>query len=144
MPMPRDFQHACEDFDALLEAARIGADLATRNQTWTMVDAVLRVFRRRLSVAQAIGFADVLPPLVRAMFVADWRVDVAPVAFSSRAELTAEVQEVRRHHNFAPETAIGCVAAALRRQVDPIAFDRVLATLPEGARDYWAVEAPAV
>lgn len=138
MPMPREFQHPCEDFDALLEAARVAADLTTRNQTWTMIDAVLRVFRRRLTVEQGLRFADVLPPLVRAMFVADWRIDTPPVAFPSRADLTAEVQDVRRHHNFSPETAIGCVTAALRRQVDPIAFEHVLATLPDGARDYWA------
>ncbi len=142
MPMPREFQHPCEDFDALLEAARVGADLTTRNQTWTMVDAVLRVFRRRLTVEQGLRFADVLPPLVRAMFVADWRTDAPPVAFAARADLTAEVQEVRRHHNFAPDNAIACVAAALRRQVDPIAFEHVLATLPEAARAYWAVEDP--
>ena len=135
--MPREFQHAGEEFEALLIDARDRADLATRNQTYTMIDAVLRVFRRRLTVVTAIRFADVLPPLVRALFVADWDPTVAPLTFGSRGELTAEVQAVRPHHNFAPASAIADVAAALRARVDERAFDAVLATLPEGAVDYW-------
>lgn len=137
MPMPREFQHACEDFAALLAEARERADLVTGNQAYTMIDAVLRVFRRRLSLAQAIRFADVLPPMVRALFVADWNPDEPVRPFESRAELTEEVQAVRRHHNFSPETAIAVVATALRRQVDRARFDAVLAGLPEGAADYW-------
>jgi uncharacterized protein (DUF2267 family) len=51
--------------------------------------------------------------------------------------MTAEVQDLRRHHNFAPASAIADVAAALRRNMDGEQLDRVLATLPEGAADYW-------
>ena len=102
-----------------------------------MIDAVLRVFRRRLSVAEGLRFADVLPTVPRAMFVAGWDIEIAPIPFTDRATMTREVQAVRPHHNFAPDGAIGHVAAALRAQVDPIAFERVLDTLPEGARDFW-------
>jgi uncharacterized protein (DUF2267 family) len=134
-----EYQHASDDFERFLADARERADLVTRNQTWTMVDAVLRVFRRRLTVAEGLRFAEVLPPLVRAMFVTDWDVGAAPVAFASRAAMTAEVQAVRGNHNFAPDTAIGVVAAALGAAVDGAAFERVLAGLPQGARDFWAV-----
>ncbi len=109
MPMPREFQHASKDFDALIEDARDRADLATRHQTWTMIDRVPRVFRRRLTVAEGLRFAAVLPA-------------------------------VRPHHDFAPETAIAAVAGALRRQVDPIASERVLDGLPVVARAFWAAE----
>lgn len=140
MPMPREFQHASEDFDALLEDARDRADLATRHQTWTMIDAVLRVFRRRLTVAEGLRFAAVLPAVPRAMFVTDWDPSAPPVPFDDRAAMTREVQAVRPHHNFAPETAIAAVAGALRRQVDPIAFERALDGLPVAARAFWAAE----
>ena len=137
MPLPMEYQHASDDFERFLAEARGRADLTTRNQTWTMIDAVLRVFRRRLTVAEALRFAEILPPLLRAMFVVDWDVEAAPLPFGSRDALTAEVRSVRPHHNFAPPTAIADVAATLRAHVDPTALETVLATLPEGAREYW-------
>ena len=138
MPLPMEYQHASDDFERFLADARDRADLVTRNQTWTMVDAVLRVFRRRLTVAEGLRFAEVLPPLLRAMFVVDWDIAAPLVPFADRAAMTAEVQAVRGDHNFAPDTAIACVAAALRAAVDGAAFERVLAELPDGARGYWA------
>jgi uncharacterized protein (DUF2267 family) len=40
---------------------------------------------------------------------------------------------------MAPDTAIADVACALRRSaIDAAALDRVLASLPEGARDFWS------
>ncbi len=139
MPLPMEYQHASDDFERFLADVRQRADLTTRNQTWTMIDAVLRVFRRRLTVAEGLGFAEILPPLLRAMFVVDWDSEAAPLPFGSRAEMTAEVQAVRGHHNFAPDTAIADVAATLRAHVDRRTLETVLATLPEGARDYWMV-----
>ena len=138
MPLPMEYQHASDDFERFLADARERADLVSRNQTWTMVDAVLRVFRRRLTVSEGLRFAEVLPPVLRAMFVTDWDVDAEPVPFADRAAMTEEVQAVRGNHNFAPDTAIACVAGALRAAVDPQAFERVLETLPAGARDFWA------
>jgi len=57
-----------------------------------MVDGVPRGFRRRLGVADALAFADV-PPLVRALFVADWDLEEPRRAFGDRAAMTAEVHE---------------------------------------------------
>ncbi|MPT21614.1 MAG: DUF2267 domain-containing protein, partial [Starkeya sp.] len=51
--------------------------------------------------------------------------------------LTREVQGLRQHHNFAPDNCLVEVARALRHHVDTEVFDRVLATLPEGAADFW-------
>lgn len=138
MTIPLDLQHATEQFDRFLADARDTAGLATRNQTYTMVEGVLVVFRRRLSVKEAIRFAGVLPPVLRAIFVADWDTDEPRRPFADRAAMTTEVQDLRRHHNFAPQTAIADVAAALRRAMDADKLDRVLATLPVGAAEYWA------
>lgn len=137
MPIPMELQHASDDFERFLADARDGSGLATRNQTYTMVEGVLRSFRRRLAVQQALDFADALPPLLRAIFVSRWDIAEPVLPFADRATLTREVQALRQHHNFAPDTCLVEVARALRRQVDAEAFDRVLATLPDGAADFW-------
>lgn len=137
MPLPMELQHASDDFERFLADARDGSGLATRNQTYTMVEGVLRCFRRRLTVQQALDFADVLPPLLRAIFVSRWDISEPVLPFADRATLTREVQALRQHHNFAPDSCLVDVARALRRHVDAEAFDRVLQTLPDGAADYW-------
>lgn len=141
MPMPREYQIACAEFDRLLAVAQDAAGLTTRNQTWTMVQAVFQVFRKRLSQEDAIRFSQVLPALARALFVADWEPEADVQAFADRETMTREVQALRRHHNFAPESSIADVAIAVRACVDVAAFERTLATLPSGARAYWAVSA---
>jgi uncharacterized protein (DUF2267 family) len=135
-----ELQHASDDFERFLADARDISGLATRNQTYTMVQGVLQTFRRRLSVKEAIRFADALPPILRAIFVADWDADEPRRPFEDRATMTREVQSLRQDHNFSPPSCIRDVATALRRHIiDPSAFDRVLAALPPGAAEYWRV-----
>lgn len=50
-------------------AARDESGIPTTNVAWTMVQSVFLAFRRRLTVAEAVRFANVLPPLIRAMFL---------------------------------------------------------------------------
>ncbi len=140
MPMPLEYQHTTEDFERVLADARETSGLSTRNQVYTMVQAVLLTFRRRLSLADALRFAGVLPPVLRAIFVADWDPDAPPAPFGDRADWTREAQALRRHHNFAPESCIADTARALRRHVDAAAFDAVLDRLPVEARDFWSVD----
>jgi uncharacterized protein (DUF2267 family) len=137
MPVPAEYQRATDDFYKVLTDARDAAGLTTTNQAYTMVQGVLQVFRRRLEVTEAIRFLGVLPVGVRALFVADWDVNQPKRLFEDRAIMTKEVQALRAEHNFAPETAIRDVATALRRNLDEAAFDRVLATLPHGATEFW-------
>jgi uncharacterized protein (DUF2267 family) len=136
--IPMEFQHASGDFEAFLRDARDISGLSTRNQTYTMAQAVLVTFRRRLSVIDAIRFANVLPPVLRALFVADWDPEEPQREFTDRAELTLEVQGLRRDHNFSPETAIQDVATALRRHVDQKALNELLERMPSGAAEFWA------
>jgi uncharacterized protein (DUF2267 family) len=135
--VPLAYEDATRRFRLLLRDARDAAGLVTTNQSFTMVEAVLRTFRRRLDVADALAFANVLPPLVRALFVADWDPREPRGEFDSRAALTDEVKSLRRDHNFSPDDAIRAVAVAVRRHVDGPAFDRILAGLPAGAADFW-------
>lgn len=133
-----DYQHAAENFDRFLLAAIENAGLTTRNQAYTMVQAVFQVFRRRLTVTDAITFANALPPLQRALFVADWDTSEPQLPFGDREAMTLEAQSLRRHHNFSPDTCIRDVARALRQTTDEAELDRVLAALPKGAAEFWA------
>lgn len=139
MSVPTEYQRARDDFYAFLVEARDRMDLWSTHVAYTAVQGVFQTFRRRLSLEDAIRFAQVLPVGLRALFVAGWNPAEAVVAFTDRASLTAEVKGLRKDHNFAPETAIEAVAIALRNHVDRKPFEAVLATLPDGARQFWAL-----
>lgn len=138
MPVPSEYQRASQDFEKFMLDAREAAGLTTTHQTYTMVQAVFQTFRRRLTVSDAIRFAQVLPPVLRALFVADWGTDEQQRRFEDRSVMTAEVKSLRAEHNFAPDTAIRDVAVALRKNIPASDLDRVLAQLPQGAAEYWA------
>jgi uncharacterized protein (DUF2267 family) len=138
MTLPFEYQNASLQFDRFMIDARDLAGLHTTNMAWNMVVGVLRTFRRRLSVDQVLRFADLLPAVLRAIFIEDWHPCEPVPGFVSREELLAEVRAVRAAHNFSPPNAIAAVAQALRRQVDVTEFERVLSTLPAGAREFWA------
>lgn len=138
MTVPMDYRRASDLFEALLKELADAAGLDTRNQAYTMLEGVFRAFRRRLALADAVAFAQLLPPLPRALFVADWDPAPPPAAGWDRDTVTREVQALRRHHNFAPESAIADVTTVLRRHLDAAALDALLARLPEGAQAFWA------
>jgi uncharacterized protein (DUF2267 family) len=140
MTVPAQFDRASKDFYRFLVDARDEADVQTTHRAYTMVEGVLLAFRRRLSTKDALRFANALPLLLRAMFVADWDPDHPIAPWASREVLTKEVQSLRANHNFAPDDAIVAVAKALRRDVGEDELDAVLGELPEGAREFWAVE----
>ena len=140
MTVPIEYSRASEQFEAFLVDARDRAGLSTTHQAFTMTQGVLQAFRRRLSVQDALRFADALPVGLRALFVVDWNVSDAPAVFGDRASMTKEVQSLRSEHNFAPPTAIADVATILWRHVDVNRLEEVLAALPGGAEDFWKAE----
>jgi uncharacterized protein (DUF2267 family) len=137
--MPLELMHASEDFERFLADAGKLSGLASRNQTYTMTQGVFNTFRRRLDLREAIRFANVLPPVLRAIFIADWNTDEVPVSFADRATMTQEVQALRKNHNFSPDSCIRDAAAALRKNIDQKALDEVLTSLPKGSTEYWSV-----
>lgn len=139
MPVPAEYQRATDQFYAFLNDAKACADLGSTHQTYTMVQGVFQVFRRRLDFHQAILFASVLPPVLRAVFVAEWDTHEPQKPFEDRKSMAKEVCRLRPTHNFSPDTAIEDVARALRRHVDEEAFNKVLAKCPEGAKGFWMV-----
>ncbi len=84
-------------------------------------------------------FANVLPPPIRALFVADWDPDEPKLPFVDRADMTREVKSLREAHNWSPDSSIHAVAIALRRNLNEEDFDRVLSTLSPAAQSYWRI-----
>jgi uncharacterized protein (DUF2267 family) len=140
MTVPQEYKRASEQFEKFLVNARDFAFLQTTNQSYTMAQAVLQVFRRRLEIKDAILFASVLPVGLRALFVVDWNIEESRQPFDDRAAMTREVQHLRADHNISPDSAIRDVARALRQNVDTAARDRVLARLPQGAEAFWRLD----
>lgn len=140
MPVPRQYQFASMEFSQFLVDARDAAGLTSVNAAYTMTQGVLLTFRQRLDAKQGILFANVLPAVLRAIFVADWDVDEPRKRFEDRAAMTKEVQALRPNHNYSPDTVIRDVAIALRKHVDAEIFDRVLTQLPHGASEFWRID----
>lgn len=86
-----------------------------------------------------LPFSDVLPVILRALFVSDWDLDEPRVPFEDPETMTREVQALRAPHNFSPDTAIQDVARALRGNIDESGFNEVLSQLPERAAAFWKV-----
>lgn len=139
MPMPLEYRQASADFDAFMKDLVATSLIQTSHQAYTMLQAVLQVFRRRLTVDQAIAFANVLPPVLRAIFVSDWDTEAPVKPFVDRDALMKEVRAFRHDHNLSTDTALEDVTVVIRRHVDQAAFKRVLNTLPPDARRFWYI-----
>ena len=139
--MPWSYRHATKDWQAFLADAREGLELDSDNTTYTAVQGVLMTFRRRLAPRQVMAFAELLPAVLRALFVAGWDPDAPPEPWAGRAALEAEARALRPHHNLTPERPIEPVALALRRTLNQADLDRLLARLGPEAEAYWQVRA---
>ncbi|WP_342616423.1 DUF2267 domain-containing protein [Rhodoferax sp. GW822-FHT02A01] len=144
MTLPFEYQNPTLQFERFMVDARDSAGLPTTNMAWNMVVGVLHAFRWRLTVSQALSFAAVLPPVVRALFIEDWEPERPVLPFGEPADWLADVRSVRSRHNFSPPDAVASVATALRKHVDAEALDRVLSQLPVEARRYWQPKPPAM
>jgi uncharacterized protein (DUF2267 family) len=143
MPMPWAYRHATKDWQAFLADAKEGLGLTSDNMTYTAVQGVLLTFRRRLAPRDVMAFADQLPAVLRALFIAGWDPEAAPLPWAPRAELEEEARNLRKHHNLTPPEPIAPVARALRRCTRARDIDRVLARIGPDAQAFWQVDAPA-
>ncbi|GAB1480686.1 DUF2267 domain-containing protein [Paracoccaceae bacterium] len=139
MPMPWTYRQATREWQTFLADAQDALGLSTDHSTFTAVEGVLRAFRARLTPAEVVGFAQVLPAVLRAVFVADWDITQPPKAPGGRAGWTADAQALRRHHNIAPAHCVAATALALRKSVLREDLDRALAALPPFAAAFWSV-----
>ncbi|MGR3760409.1 DUF2267 domain-containing protein [Roseobacteraceae bacterium NS-SX3] len=140
--MPWTYRHSHREFQGFLQDARDRMCLESDNSTYTAVQGVLHAFRARLTPQQVIDFAQVLPSVLQAVLIQDWRMAEVPQPWASRAAMTEEVKALRRAHNLAPDNAIEATAYALRRCVRAADLGRVLARIGPEAEAFWAVEGP--
>lgn len=138
MPWPPEYQRASVDFEKFMVTARDHAGLATTNMAWNMVEGVLHTFRRRLTLEQALRFADQLPPVIRGLFIEGWKPGEQVAAPGTRAEMLREIRALRHAHNFSPENSIESVGFALFAVVPSDAFARALDALPLELRKLWS------
>ena len=141
MGHPYEYEHATDQFYQLLVDARDFASLATTNQSYTMVQGVFQVFRRRVSLRDALTFCQCLPAVAQAIFLRDWDLDEPQRQFGSMAEMNEEVRQLRPMHNFAPPDSIRFVAAAVRKNTDPKRLEEALNRLPPEAQKFWSADA---
>jgi uncharacterized protein (DUF2267 family) len=137
MTVPQEYVNASRDFDRFMDDLLDISMLATHHQAYAVVRAVLHVFRDHLTVEQGLRFAEILPAVLRAIFVENWHPRSIPPPFPDGRSLIAEVKAIRRDHNLAGESSIHDVAQALRRNVAMGDLERVLRTLPIEAQRYW-------
>ncbi|WP_246831317.1 DUF2267 domain-containing protein [Pseudotabrizicola formosa] len=83
--MPWTYRHATREWQAFLADVRAEMGLVSDNMAFTAVEGVLRAFRDRLTVQEALDFAQVLPSVLRAIFVAQWQV-APPLPPGTRAD----------------------------------------------------------
>ncbi|WP_320177646.1 DUF2267 domain-containing protein [Roseovarius pacificus] len=140
MPMPWTYRHSSREWRAFLDDVKDRMCLESDNMAYTAVDAVLQVFRRRLTAQEGLEFASALPSVLRAIFVHNWDVTGPRAAFDDREKLVSEVKKIRVNHNLTPDNAIEATAWAVRRCTNGRDFERVLAGLPDEARDFWHVD----
>ncbi|MEL7012578.1 MAG: DUF2267 domain-containing protein, partial [Pseudomonadota bacterium] len=101
MPRPRTYRHASKAWQAFCVDVKERMSLTSDNRAYTAVDAVLQVFRRRVTAADGSLFARVLPAVLRAVFVKDWNVAAPPVPFGDRQRMTrgasCPLPSIRKH-----------------------------------------------
>ncbi|MDJ0821711.1 MAG: DUF2267 domain-containing protein [Paracoccaceae bacterium] len=134
--MPWTYRHPQKEWQAFLADVREVLGSPSDNVAYTTTEGVFRAFRRRLTPAQAIAFAQVLPAVPRALFVQDWDL-AAPVPWADDATLLNEVRSLRRDHNFASERAVEAVSYALHRAVRIDDLHRTLDRIGPEARTFW-------
>lgn len=137
MPVPAEYQRASEQFRAFLVDLRDECGYGSTHMAYTTAQAVFQVFRRRLTLADAIRFASALPAGMRALFVADWDPDDNRKRFGDRAEMLEEVRSLRPTHNFSGPDALRQVAASFWRHIDAERMHLLLASLPQEAAAFW-------
>lgn len=143
MPYPAEYQRASADFAAFLEDLKRTAMYGSPHPAYTTAQAVFQVFRRRISIDDAIRFAAALPAGLRALFVAEWDPAEPRQPFDTVERMTDEARQLRPGHNFVEDDAIAQVSTVLWRHVDPVRLMSVLDTLEPSARRFWSAGAQA-
>ncbi|KAA3516223.1 DUF2267 domain-containing protein [Agrobacterium vitis] len=137
MTVPEEYRQASRDFESILVEVRDQAMLGTTHRAYTTLEAVLRVFRCRLTVTQGLAFADLLSVGARALFVSHWDCHQPVLPFGPPQEMIVEVMALRHNHNLSTPSAIEDVVTVLRRHMDEIALKDFLESVSPEALRFW-------
>lgn len=137
MPMPYAYRHASEEFRAYLAALRDETLIQSDNVIYTGTQAVLAAFRARLTPRQALAFADLLPAVLRAIFVSAWDIDAPRQDWPDRDGLRAEMMALRQDHNFCPPDLLEPLLAAIAATMRKPDLARVLEQIGPEAVRFW-------
>jgi uncharacterized protein (DUF2267 family) len=141
MPFPIEYATATKDFYSFMEDVKEKSGLHSFHVTYTMVQSVFQVFRRRIRFEEALAFSNTLPVALRALFVKDWDIHEPQKTFESFETMNEEVKELRYPHNFSIDNAIEIVASVLPKHVETIYFSKMMETLPPKAQEFWGFKA---
>lgn len=137
MPYPIEYVRASDFFQNYLTDARDAADFGSSHQAYTMTQAVFQAFRQRLSIADAIKFAQILPVCLKAMFITDWNTSSPEKSLGTKEDILKDIRALRPDHNFSPDYSVEAVKEALLKHIDNNQFQQILSELPEKASDFW-------
>lgn len=137
MPFPIEYATATKDFYNFMEDVKVKSELHSFHVTYTMVQSVFHVFRRRVSIENALKFANTLPVALRALFVKDWDVNEQLKPFESFEKMNEEVKELRYPHNFSIDLAIEVVTSVLPNHVEKIYFNKMMDEMPIEVKIFW-------
>lgn len=110
---------------------------------YTAIEAVLHAYRARLSPKDVMIFANILPSVLRAIYIYGWNPEQTPHPFPNDRKWVEEFQAHRPHHNLTPKNAKNALAIALWQHINHRKFELALEKLPKPATDFWRVEADA-
>lgn len=140
MTVPQEYSQASRDFEQILVDVRDHAMISTTHRAFTTLEAVLCVFRRRLTVAQGLEFSGLLKVGLRALFITDWDVGEPVLPFETMKDMQAEVMSLRHNHNLSPPTAINDVVMALRLHIDEVRLVAFLKSVSPHALIFWGFD----
>jgi uncharacterized protein (DUF2267 family) len=140
MPFPIEYATATQDFYKFMDDVKQKADFHSFHVTYTMVQGVFQAFRRRVSIEEALCFANCLPVALRALFVKDWDINKPKKEFESFDKMNEDVKKLRHEHNFSRDNAIEIVSSVLLNHVEKVHFSKMMEKMSDDIKLFWNYE----
>ncbi|RXJ66396.1 hypothetical protein CRV08_13030 [Halarcobacter ebronensis] len=144
MPFPIEYATATQDFYNFMDDVKHKADFHSFHVTYTMVQGVFQTFRSRVTVDEALKFANCLPVALRALFVKDWDVNQVQKEFESFEIMNEDVKSLRSDHNFSRDNAIEIVSSVLLNHVEQVYFSKMMDNMSDEIKLFWNYKSPNI
>lgn len=139
--MPYTYRHSSEEWRGFLKRVRARTLIESDNVIYTALQGLFRAFRARTEPHLVLEFGDTLPAVMRAILVADWKLDAPCQPWVTPPEIEQEVRAFRQAHNFAPVGILDDLIPEVRAEMNGKAFERVMARMPSEAQRLWRLGA---